>query len=307
MGKLKYFLKRLLLAVITLWFILTATFVLMKSIPGDPFANEKMILPEIRANMEAKYGLDKPLFEQYLTYMNNFLHGDFGISYKYKNRSVNTFIETGFPVSASLGLIACAIGLIFGISFGILAAIKRGKWPDFLVIIIAILGVSVPAFVFGSLFQYVFAVKLKWFPVAGWGTTAAIALPATALGLRMIAYIARMMRTSMLDVMGQDYIKTAKAKGLSNTAIIWKHAVRNAIMPVVTVSGSMIAGTLVGSFIMENIFNIPGMGKYLVNAVKDSDYTMIMGMTAFYAIIMIITMFLVDIVYMLIDPRVKLD
>ena len=304
---LKYFVKRLLLAVITLWFTLTATFILMKSIPGDPFANEKMILPEIRANMEAKYGLDKPLPEQYLTYMGNLLRGDFGISFKYKNRSVNSFIEMGFPISASLGLTSCAIGLVFGVVFGILAAIKRGQWPDYMVIFIAVLGVSVPAFVFGSLFQYVFAVRLKWFPVAGWGTLATVVLPALALGLRMVAYIARMMRTSMLDVLSQDYIKTAKAKGLSGTAVVFRHALRNAIMPIVTVSGSMIASTLVGSFIMENIFSIPGMGKYLVNAVKDSDYTMIMGMTAFYAIIMIVTMFVVDLVYMLVDPRVKMD
>ena len=303
----RYFVKRLLMAVLTLWLILTATFIMMKSIPRDPFANEKMILPEIRANMEAKYGLDKPLFEQYVTYMNNLLHGDFGISFKYKGRSVNDIIATGFPVSAALGLSACAVGLVLGIIFGVLAAIKRGHWPDYLVIIISILGVSVPAFVFGSLFQYVFAVKLKWFPVAGWGTFAAFVLPTLALGLRMIAYIARMMRTSMLDVMSQDYIKTAKAKGLSGTAIIWKHAFRNAVMPIVTVSGSMIASTMVGSFVMENIFNIPGMGKYLVNAVKDSDYTMIMGMTAFYAIIMIVTMFLVDVIYMMVDPRVKMD
>ncbi len=303
----RYFVKRLLMAILTLWLILTATFIMMKSIPGDPFANEKMILPEIRANMEAKYGLDKPLFEQYITYMNNLLHGDFGISFKYKGRSVNEIIATGFPVSAALGLSACAVGLALGIVFGILAAVKRGKWPDYLVIIISILGVSVPAFVFGSLFQYVFAVKLKWFPVAGWGTFAAFVLPTLALGLRMIAYIARMMRTSMLDVMSQDYIKTAKAKGLSGMSIIWKHAFRNAVMPIITVSGSMIASTMVGSFVMENIFNIPGMGKYLVNAVKDSDYTMIMGMTAFYAIIMIVTMFLVDVVYMLVDPRVKMD
>lgn len=303
----KYFVKRLLLAVVTLWFILTATFVLMKSIPGDPFANEKMILPEIRANMEAKYGLDKPLPRQYLTYMGNLLRGDFGISFKYKNRSVNSFIEKGFPISAALGLTSCAVGLFFGVTFGILAAVKHGQWPDYMVIIIAVLGVSVPAFVFGSLFQYVFAVKLKWFPVAGWGTLATVVLPALALGLRMVAYIARMMRTSLLDVLSQDYIKTAKAKGLSGTAVVFRHALRNAIMPIVTVSGSMIASTLVGSFIMENIFSIPGMGKYLVNAVKDSDYTMIMGMTAFYAIIMIVTMFVVDIVYMLVDPRVKMD
>ncbi len=303
----KYVIKRLLIAILTLWIILTATFVLMKSIPGDPFANEKMILPEIRANMEAKYGLDKPLIEQYVIYMNNLLHGDFGVSFKYKNRSVNSIIETGFPVSCALGLSACFIGLVLGVVFGILAAIKRGKWPDYLVIFISILGVSVPAFVFASLFQYFFAAKLKWFPVSGWGTLATMVLPALALGFRMVAYIARMMRTSMLDVLSQDYIKTAKAKGLTQLEIITKHTIRNAIMPIVTVSGSMIASTMVGSFIVENIFNVPGMGKYLVNAVKDSDYTMIMGMTAFYAIIMILMMFLVDIVYMLVDPRVKMD
>ena len=303
----KYVIKRLLIAILTLWIILTATFILMKSIPGDPFANEKMILPEIRANMEAKYGLDKPEIEQYFTYMNNLLHGDFGISFKYKNRSVNDVIATGFPVSCTLGLTACAIGLVLGVSFGILAGVKRGRWPDYLVIFISILGVSVPAFVFASLFQYFFAAKLQWFPVTGWGTLATMVLPSLALGFRMVAYIARMMRTSMLDVLGQDYIKTAKAKGLSQREIIWKHGVRNAIMPVVTVSGSMIASTMVGSFIVENIFNIPGMGKYLVDAVKTSDYTMIMGMTAFYAIVMILMMFLVDILYMLIDPRVKMD
>jgi oligopeptide transport system permease protein len=303
----KYVIKRLLIAILTLWIIMTATFVLMKSIPGDPFANEKMILPEIRANMEAKYGLDKPMIEQYFIYMNNLLHGDFGVSFKYKNRSVNSIIETGFPVSCALGLTACAIGLVLGVIFGILAAIKRGKWPDYLVIFISILGVSVPAFVFASLFQYFFAAKLGWFPVSGWGTLATMVLPALALGFRMVAYIARMMRTSMLDVLSQDYIKTAKAKGLTQLEIIGKHTLRNAIMPIVTVSGSMIASTMVGSFIVENIFNVPGMGKYLVNAVKDSDYTMIMGMTAFYAIIMIAMMFLVDIVYMLVDPRVKMD
>ena len=211
------------------------------------------------------------------------------------------------PVLGASVTFGVALGVVFGVVFGILAAIKRGQWPDYMVIFIAVLGVSVPAFVFGSLFQYVFAVRLKWFPVAGWGTLATVVLPALALGLRMVAYIARMMRTSMLDVLSQDYIKTAKAKGLSGTAVVFRHALRNAIMPIVTVSGSMIASTLVGSFIMENIFSIPGMGKYLVNAVKDSDYTMIMGMTAFYAIIMIVTMFVVDLVYMLVDPRVKMD
>ncbi len=304
---LKYTIKRLLLAILTLFVIVTITFVLMKAIPGNPFANEKRVPPEIMANLEKKYGLDKPLIVQYGTYMKNLLRGDLGISLKYKNRSVNEMIATGFPVSFTLGIGACLIGFSIGILFGILSGCNRGRWPDYLVIIVAILGVSVPSFVFSSLFQYVFAAKLRWFPVAGWGTFAAFMLPALALGLRMIAYIARMMRTSMLDVSGQDYIKTAKAKGLSRGAIIFHHTIRNAVTPIVTVSGSMVAGTLVGSFVVENIFSIPGIGKYLVNAVKESDYTMIIGMTVFYAIILIVIMFIVDMLYVIIDPRVKLD
>lgn len=303
----RYIAKRLIIAVFTLWLIITFTFILMHSIPGDPLTSEKDILPEIRANMEAKYGLDQPLHIQYIRYLNNILHGDFGISLKYKNQRVNDKIASGFPVSFTLGMISCAIGFSIGILFGILASVKRGKWPDYMVIILSILGVSVPAFVFASLLQYVFGVKLRWFPVAGWGTAAAIFLPALALGFRMIAYIARLMRTSMLDVAGQDYIKTAKAKGLSGGEIIFKHQFRNAISPVVTVTGSMMAGTMVGSFLIENVFSIPGMGKYLVNAVKDSDYTMILGMTTFYAMILVIMMLIVDILYVLIDPRVKLD
>ncbi len=304
---LKYLVKRILLAVFTLWLIVTITFIMMKSIPGDPFSNEKMILPEIRANMEAKYGLDKPLIVQYGTYLNNLLHGDFGISLKYKNQTVNDKIREGFPVSFELGLFACVLGFSIGILFGILAAQYRGRWPDYLTIIVAILGVSVPAFVFAALLQYVFAVKLRWFPVAGWGTLAAAVLPGLALGIRMIAYIARLMRTSMLDVANQDYIKTAKAKGLSQFEIVTRHQIRNAIMPVITVAGPMMASTFVGSFVVENVFGIPGMGKYLVNAVKDSDYTMILGMTTFYAIILILLSLLVDLLYMVVDPRVKLD
>ena len=304
---LKYTIKRLLMAVLTLWVIVTVTFVLMHSIPGDPLTNEKKIQPAILENMRAKYGLDKPLSEQYVIYVKNLLHGDFGTSFKYKNRSVNSMIAAGFPVSMTLGLIACAIGLLVGVLIGIIAGYYRGRWPDFVVIILAILGVSVPSFVLASLFQYVFAAKLKWFPVAGWGTAASIFLPAAALALRMVAYIGRMMRTSMLEVLGQDYIRTARSRGLSNVQVLLHHTIRNAITPVVTVGGSMIAGTLVGSFVIENIFNIPGMGKYLVNAVTDSDYTVVLGMTVFYAFILVSITFVVDLLYVVIDPRVRLD
>lgn len=304
---LKYIVKRFLFGILTLWVIITLTFILMHSIPGNPFANDKMIKPEIMQNLNEKYGLNKPLQEQYGIYFKNLLKGDFGVSLKYKNRSVNSMIASGFPVSMTLGMIACVLGIGLGILFGIIAGCNRSKLPDYLVIIISILGVSVPSFVFASLFQYFFANKLRWFPASGWGTLAAIVLPSCALGFRMVAYIGRMMRTSMLDVLGQDYIKTAKARGLSQVDIIRRHAVRNAITPIVTVAGSMIAGTLVGSFVVENIFNIPGMGKFLVGAVKDSDYTVILGMTAFYAVILVVVTFIVDVLYVAIDPRVKLD
>lgn len=303
----KYTLKRLLMAVVTLWVIITMTFVLMHAIPGNPFADEKRIQPEIMANLNAKYGLDKPLIEQYGIYMSNLVRGDFGVSLKYQNRTVNSLIAQGFPVSMTLGAAACLIGIGIGILFGIIAGINRGRLPDYAVIILSTLGVSVPSFVFASIFQYIFGAKLQWAPVAGWGAPVFLILPTLALGLRMIAYIARMMRTSMLDVLSQDYIKTARAKGLTEGQVIRRHTIRNAITPIITVAGVMVAGTLVGSFVIENIFNIPGMGKYLVNAVKDSDYTVILGMTAFYAMILVAVTFVVDILYVIVDPRVKLD
>ena len=303
----KYTLKRLLMAVVTLWVIITMTFVLMHAIPGNPFADEKRIQPEIMANLNAKYGLDKPLIEQYGIYMSNLVRGDFGVSLKYQNRTVNSLIAQGFPVSMTLGAAACLIGIGIGILFGIIAGINRGRLPDYAVIILSILGVSVPSFVFASIFQYIFGAKLQWAPVAGWGAPVFLILPTLALGLRMIAYIARMMRTSLLDVLSQDYINTARAKGLTEGQVIRRHTIRNAITPIITVAGVMVAGTLVGSFVIENIFNIPGMGKYLVNAVKDSDYTVILGMTAFYAMILVAVTFVVDILYVIVDPRVKLD
>lgn len=303
----KYFIKRLFMALLTLWVIVTMTFFLMHCVPGNPFEDKKKIPSDVLANMEAKYGLDKPVTEQYLIYMKNLLQGDLGISLKYKNRSVNSMIAQGFPVSATLGLAAGVLGISLGVLFGILAGVKRGKPIDYLVIVIAILGVSVPAFVFASLFQYFFAGKLHLLPVAGWGGLKYMILPALALGLRMIAYIARMMRTSMLDVLGQDYIKTAKAKGLSNMEVITRHTIRNAITPIITVVGVQLASILVGSFVIENIFSIPGVGKFLVDAVQGNDYTVIMGMTVFYAAILVTMMFIIDIVYTLVDPRVKLD
>ncbi|SDZ08990.1 oligopeptide transport system permease protein [Proteiniborus ethanoligenes] len=304
---LKYTLKRGIIALLTIWIIITITFFLMHAIPGDPFTNEKKIQPQIMENMKKKYGLDKPLIVQYGKYLQNLLKGDLGDSMKYKNRSVNDMLKTSFPVSAKLGMAAVCIGAGLGITFGIIAALNRGKTFDYFVIFLAVIGVSVPNFVFAALFQYVFGAKLKWLPVARWGSFEHYILPVTALGFSMIAYIARMMRTSMLDVLSQDYIRTAKAKGLSRKDVTWRHTVRNAILPVVTIIGVMIAGVVVGSFVIESIYAVPGMGKYYVQSIQQNDYTLILGTTIFFAVILIVMMYLIDIVYGLIDPRIRLD
>ncbi|MBW4827599.1 MAG: ABC transporter permease [Clostridiaceae bacterium] len=304
---LKYTFKRALMAILTIWVVVTITFFLMNSIPGDPFTDQKKIPPEIMEKLEKKYGLDQPLVVQYGRYLKNILKGDLGDSMKYKNRSVNTIIEEGFPVSFKVGMLAIIFAAVVGITFGTIAGLNRAKFFDFLVIILAVIGVSVPSFVFAALFQYVFGVKLKWFPVARWGTPAHYVMPVLALGIGYVAYIARMMRTSMLDVLNQDYIRTARAKGLSSTQVTWRHTIRNAILPIVTILGVSIAGIIVGSFVIENIFAIPGIGKHFVQSITHQDYTLIMGTTVFYAVILVVMMFLIDIFYGIVDPRIRLE
>ena len=303
-----YIMKRAVLALGTIWVVITITFILMHSIPGDPFAMENKRIPQsVMDNLNKKYGLDQPLHIQYITYLKNILRGDLGLSFKYANRSVNELIKIGFPTSAKLGLFAVLIGCAVGIFFGIVAGIERGKFLDYFVIIIAIIGVSVPGFVFAGLFQYLFGVKFRILPVSGWNGFSYYILPVIALSMTMIASLARMMRTSMLDVTGQDYIKLARSKGLNNFEVVKNHCIRNAISPVVTLIGGLVAGILVGSFVIETIFRVPGMGVYLVTALQESDYTVIMGISLFYAAIVVVVMFFVDIVYMLIDPRIKIN
>lgn len=304
---LRYTIRRTFIAILTLWVIVTITFFLMHSIPGDPFTDQKKIPAEIMEKMMKKYGLDQPLVVQYGKYLRNLLKGDLGDSMKYKNRSVNSMLNEGFPVSAKVGLLSIVVAAALGILFGIVAALNRGKFFDFFVIILAVIGVSVPSFVFAALFQYVFGVQLKWFPVARWGTPAHYVLPVFALASGYIAYIARMMRTSMLDVLSQDYIRTAKAKGLSKYAVTWKHTIRNAILPIVTILGVAIAGIVVGSYVVESIFAVPGVGKYFVQSITQQDYTLIMGTTIFYAVILVVMMYLIDLAYGLVDPRIRLD
>ena len=308
----KYILKRVGYSLITLFVLITVTFFLMQLLPGDPFTGEKKISEAIMANMMAKYGLDKPVWQQYLLYIGNVLQGDLGVSITY-TRSINLMISESFFISASLGIRSVIFAFIGGVLLGTLAALNRGKFWDSLTMFIAIVGVSVPSFVMAAMLQYFLGLKLfmatgvRIFAVSGWGAFNQSLLPVFALGLGTLASISRLTRTSMLDVLGQDYIKTAKAKGLGQSAIIIKHALRNAIMPVVTILGPTIAGLLTGGFVVESVFSIPGLGRYFVQSVQNLDYTMIAGSTIFYGAFLILMNLVVDVAYCFIDPRVKLE
>ena len=309
---IRYIIKRLVYAVLTLFVLISLTFFMMRMLPDDPFIGDKTVSATAMANMNAKYGLDKPVFVQYLMYMGNCLRGDLGISITY-NRDVMTIISESFLVSADLGIRAIIFAVIIGILLGAVAAIKRGSVWDSVSMFIAMIGVSVPSFILGAVLQYFLGLQLRktfginLFPIQGWGKFNQTLLPSFALGLGSLATVSRLMRTSMLDVLGQDYIKTAKSKGLSQGKILWRHALRNAIMPVVTVMGPTVASVLTGTFVIESIFNIPGLGKYFVTSIKDLDYTMIGGTVVFYGGLLIVCTLVVDLLYGFIDPRVKLE
>lgn len=309
---LKYTLKRLGYAVLTLFVLITLTFFMMRMLPGDPFLGDKTVTGAALENMKAKYGLDRPVIVQYFIYLGNCVRGDLGTSITY-NKAVMDIISEAFLVSADLGIRALIFAVIAGILLGMVAAVKRGSAWDSISMFIAMIGVSVPSFIMGALFQYFLGLQLRkllgfaLFPVQGWGDFSKTILPSFALGLGSLATVSRLMRTSMLDVLNQDYIKTAKAKGLSQTKIILRHTVRNAIMPVLTILGPTVASVLTGTFVIESIFNIPGLGKYFVMSIKDLDYTMISGTTVFYGALLILCTLVVDLLYGLIDPRVKLE
>lgn len=301
----RYILNRLVVSLITAWFLVTIVFFLVRLLPGDPFLSEK-VTPEIKQNMMKYYGLDKPIHVQYITYISNLLKGDLGYSLRYRNRKVNDVISQAFPYSADLGIRAVIFATIVGISLGIIAALNRNKSLDYFSMFIAIVGVSVPGFVIGPLLQYIFSIKLKLLPVAQWKGFIYTIMPTFALSLGSIALIARLMRASMLDVVNQDYIKTAKAKGLSPSQIVWKHQIRNAILPVVTVLGPVAATLLTGTFVIEQIFAIPGLGKFYILGIQNLDYSMVLGMTVFYGLFLIAANFIVDIIYGIIDPRIRI-
>jgi oligopeptide transport system permease protein len=309
--QVQYILKRVLYAAITVFVLIVVTFILMHMLPGDPFTGQKAIPPEIKAALYAKYGLDQPLAVQFVKYLENILKGDLGVSLLDK-RPVLQIIMQAFPVSAELGFRALIFATIIGVLLGVVAAVKRGTVWDTLTMLLALIGVSVPSFILGALLQYSLGLQLyqatgmQIFAVMGWGAFNTKLLPAFSLALGTIATISRLMRTNMLDVLNQDYIKTAKAKGLSQSEIVWKHAVRNAVMPVITIMGPLVAALLTGTFVVENIFAIPGLGKYFVQCVQMNDYTTIAGTTLFYGSFLVLANLVVDIVYGLIDPRVKL-
>jgi oligopeptide transport system permease protein len=293
------------IALFTLLVLVTIIFVLVRLLPGDPFISEKGNAT-IQAQMHAYYGLDKPLLEQWATYMGRLFKGNLGLSLRYAGRTVNDAIAQSFPYSASLGLRALSLALAVGILLGTISAQKAGKTIDYICVLIAIIGVSVPDFIVGVVMQLIFAVKLGWFPAGLWRGPKYTVLPVVALSLYTIAIVTRLLRSSMLEVINQDYILTAKAKGLSRFEIIWRHQLRNAILPVVTIMGPLTAAVLTGTFVIEKIYAIPGMGKFYVQSISDQDYTMVLGVSLFYGMFLVIANLVVDVLYGIIDPRIKI-
>ena len=316
---LKFLFKRIAMGLVTLWLVITITFFLIHMLPGDPFQSEKAIPPKVKENLMAKYHLDRPLGEQYVEYLKNIAKGDLGSSMKVRGRTVNDVINQSFLTSADLGARSIIFELVLGIPIGIIAALKRGKYQDRLAMIVAIIGISVPSFVLAGLMQKYFVDIHNGFLIdngflpeffrirlSGWDSPEKKILPVVALGLYTVALIARLLRDKMIEVMGQDYIRLAVAKGVKPRNIVFKHALRNAILPIITIMGPTIAAVLTGSFVIEKMFSIPGLGKYFVDSINDRDYTMVLGVTVFYAIFLIIMMILVDIIYVLVDPKIKL-
>ena len=302
----KYILKRLVISIITIWLIATCSFFLLRTLPGNPFSTTQLLSVEMQERMMSYYGLDRPLIEQYFTFMKNLLHGDFGYSLKYVGQSVNGIIAEKFPVSAQLGIQSYLLSFPIGVLFGIIAARHRGRAIDYSLVGFSVLGVSVPAFILASLLQYVFAIKLKLLPVALWSSFRHTILPTIALSIGSIAGKTRLMRTLMLEVLTEDYVKTAKAKGLPTWRIIWSHQVRNAIIPMIPSLGMEIVSILMGSFVVEQIFAVPGIGAFFVTSVQSLDYTMTLGLTVFFGVFVVAANFIIDLIYGLVDPRIRI-
>ena len=302
----KYVCKRLGYAILTIFLISVITFTLMNLIPGGPFLSEKAVTPATQAALEEKYGLNVSKPEQYINYMSGLLQGDLGVSLKQKGRTANDIIFSTFPVSARLGGISILVALVVGVSLGSVAAMCRGKWGDQLIMVVSTLGIAVPSFVVATTLMKVFGVELKWLPTMGLSTPIHYILPVFTLAFYPMAYITRLMRSSMLDALNQDYIRTARAKGVSKFKMLFKHALRNAIIPIITYAGPLLAFTVSGSFVVEKIYNIPGLGREFINCITGRDYPMVMSTTIFLATVLVLMNVVVDILYKIVDPRIKL-
>jgi len=301
----RYLVKKALILIASLFVIASLTFFLMQAIPGDPFTQEQAIPEEILKAMYKHYGLDQPWYVQYGKYLKGIITWDLGPSFKYQGRTVNQIIQEGFPVSLTLGLEALFIAIICGVALGSIASLKHLRWQDHLTMTVAVLGISVPSFILATFLQYILAMKLDLLPVARWGSFSQSIMPALALAALPLAFIARLTRANMVEILQQDYIQTAKSKGLNNFQIICKHALRNALLPVITYLGPLTAAVLTGSFAVEKIFGIPGLGQWFVMSITNRDYTVIMGTTIFYSALLMLSVFFVDILYCLIDPRIR--
>ena len=303
---LSYLAKRLLMALLTIFLVIAITFFVMHAIPASPFSSEKAKSDAVIAALEAKYGFDKPVTVQFLNYLKNILHGDFGLSTGWVGNTVMELILGGLYYSARIGFTAGALALVFGIILGSFAALQRGKWADKLIQVITTALVAMPSFVMATILLLVFALQLGWFPSLG-NQSGGLVLPVISLMLYPMAYVTRLQRSSMLDVLGQDYIRTARAKGVKNNKLIFKHALKNTLTPVITYAGPMMAYILTGSMVVENIFSVPGLGRLFTNSMLRTDYMMIMGVTIFLATMIILMNFLSDILYKLVDPRIDLS
>ena len=304
---IKYILKRFASMIVTMFVVITLTFLLMHAVPGGPFAAEKALPPEVEQALLEKYHLNDPLWKQYVDYVGGILRFDLGPSFKYRGLTVNELIVSGFPVSGKVGGLSILVILLIGIPLGIVAALKQNRWQDATVRFLATLGITIPSFVLATILLYVFSLKLNLLPSFGIDSWKGYILPVAALSGYSISFVARLTRSSLLEVFRQDYMIMARAKGLSEFKILFKHGLKNALIPIVTVMGPLIAGLLTGSFVIEKIFALPGMGGHFVNGISNRDYTVIMGITVFYAGFLLIMVFIVDLIYGLLDPRIKLD
>ena len=303
---LKFTLKRVFMGLVTLFIVSSLTFVLMEAVPGDPFQKEGKMSEAVYENLKAQYGLDKPYAQRYKMYMTNVLKGDFGKSMKNQTETVNEMISRGAPVSFKIGIMAFILSMVMGIALGSVAALYQNKAMDYIAMMLAIVGISIPSFVMATIMIQFVAKNVSFLPIGGWGSFKHMILPVVTLSFMPMASTARLMRSSMLEVLNQDYIKTARSKGISSFAVVVKHGIRNAILPIISQMGTTITGLLTGSFIVEKIFGVPGLGSFFIQSIVDRDYTLIMGITVFYSIILISMLLIVDILYVVIDPRIKL-